>query len=286
MGKSAEKLDLDSIQWLMLPGTEPGLKQGDFGPSKRLYSAVTKRFSLKAQFSDGVIQKAFEDFAASIRPRQVEATSVSVAKHHDMFVITGRGHKTEAASQLCRIIKEAPEVSRLLSAPDLSSVWQRAVSVEDSIVGGFDMKNNSMFFFARPPLEEAKSLFGISENHGRYKPRPERDPAFFSQGNIGVSVVQYPEQIDKAYQHLQYFLRAGWNETRQGFCCVSQDLYDSLDDSTKKQLMEKKPFNVTLLRESRQWGGPLNSGQRHLRNLSGYTYVYEAEAYLNAYELT
>lgn len=222
MGKPEKILEIDTIQWLMLRATKPALEQKDFGPSKDLYKAVTSRFSLMDQFRGGLAQHEFAEFAKSVRSNRIEASRVNVSdlSSRDIYIVAPKGHKTDVVDKVVHIARHNPEFAHLLSAPDLSEVWRKAQTPEDSIVGGFDMKDKFMFFLARPPLEGAKALFAIPENPGRLKPRPERDPAFISHGNRGVAIVQYPEQIEKAHQYLKYFLRAASDGVRREAACL------------------------------------------------------------------
>lgn len=243
MSKPERILEVDAIQWLMLRGTKPALQQKDFGPSEELYRAVTSRFSLMDQFRHGVVQRVFFEFGKSVRPNHIEASRVNLSdlSSRDLYIVSRKGHKTEAADKVVQIARENPEFAHLLSVPDLSEVWRKAQTPDDSIVGGFDMKDKFMFFLARPPLEDAKSLFAIPENPGRLQPRPERDPAFISHGNRGVAIVQYPEQIEKAHQYLKYFQRAASNGVqREAVCLVMGNVVktDSLTDDARIALYQ------------------------------------------------
>jgi hypothetical protein len=210
-----QQLDPD-VQWFMLNGTKPALSASNFGSSRSLYDAVNRRFALMDQFHSASAQGELGRFAQSLRPAHVEASRVILpsVSGRELYVMAPKGHKQEAEERLAAIIKKSPAVQELLRSPDLVQSWAGAATVEGSVVGGYDLRKGFMFALSRPALEDMKSLFGVHENFGRYKPRPERDPAFFSRKNIGMAVVQFPEQIEKAFQHLQYFKRASMDMDR------------------------------------------------------------------------
>lgn len=217
----------DRVQWLLLPGTIPALTAENFGPSLKLYNAVSHRFALRDQFHQGAGQMLLGGFADRIRRDRIEASPVLLPSYPDksIFVLAPKGHKQEASARLQGIIKNSPALHDLLKAPDLMTAWLSAKTPEGRVVGGYDVDHHFMFVVGRPVVEDAKALFGVPENFGRYKARPERDPAFLSSHQRGVAVVQYPQQIEKARQHLMYYMQAGAGSAdRQAYCLIDADV--------------------------------------------------------------
>lgn len=241
------------IQWLLLRGTQPALRQEDFGPSKSLFGAVNSRFSLRDQFRGGEVQKRFDAFARAVRGQRIEATSVELRgsqNYNPLYVVAPKHHRSEVAEQVLGIAKANKAVTRLMTSPNLMAAWNNAQKLNERIVGGVSMdpEKNFMFFLARPALEQAKSLFGIPESSGRYRPRPERDPFFYSFGNLAATVVEYPEQLSKAFQHSQYFMMASAAKPRV-FAFVSQRAEQSEGAGEVISAMKEKGIEVWYQRD-------------------------------------
>jgi hypothetical protein len=239
----------ERVQWLLLPHSFPALSAKEFGSSKTLFDSVSKRFSLADQFRNGAVQQSFSEFSNSIRPLRMEATALQTPfPNLDVHLIAPKSQKCPYGEKVMDVIDSNSKfLSVLLNAKNLEGVWNRATSLEESVVGGYHMDEKFMFLFGRPPLEDAKSLFGIPENFERYKPSKNRDPALLSREDVAVAVAAYPEQIEKSYEHLQYFLRAGRVEKRLAVCYIS----NQFDEAARAKLYSNKPSDVYILTQPR-----------------------------------
>lgn len=94
-----------------------------------------------------------------------------------------------------------------------------------------------------------QNLFGILLISGRYRPRPERDPFFYSFGNLAATVVEYPEQLTKAFQHAQYFMMASRGGFRV-FAFVSQKAAMSEGGADIIETMRSKGIDVWYQRDN------------------------------------
>jgi len=217
------------ILWLLKPGIKPCLPYEDFTKrqtplSRALYNVLNRHFSLMANSSGGSVVEAFDRFDKSSRDlKGIEASPILLRQYpqHDIFVANIKGRKKETVAKVLAAIEQNPDVKKLLSAPDLSAVWATANTPENSIVGGFDQENQFMVLFGRRALDGAKSIFNFPENPGRYKPRAERAPAFMSSGHVAISVVEYPQQVDKAIAQLVGFKQTCPHNAPQTYCLAS-----------------------------------------------------------------
>lgn len=238
MDKTTQQQVSHGIQWLMKPQTEPSLSFKDFAvvpdsSSLAQYRALTARFSLMRQFKDGQVQDALIRFDKSSRRRRgVEATPIVLPpyEHQEIFIAAIKGRKNDAIAKVVKAIEGTPDVKSLLSAPDIKEAWLQAATAGQRIVGGFSLTDQFMILFGRESLEAAKALFNFPENPGRYKARPEREPAFMSRGGIGISVVQYPAQIEKAKQQLLSFMEVETYRTKNLYCFINFSLVESHGD--------------------------------------------------------